>query len=139
MKAGSALRMVGDDVDFHQHVAGQVGGDGGAGGLVGAEVFGVDLLHVGEVLHGAQEDGGLHHGGEVQALALEHGADVVEHLLGLLADGAVDDVIGARNERYLAGEVEEVARMDGVGVMPQRGRRIRGGDEAGRLGHVALS
>lgn len=99
-------RGFGDDFDLYKRVLGKAGdGDGGTGGWDGAfggEVFGVDLIHGGEVAHGFEEDGGFDDVGQVEACLREDGLYVFEDADGLLGDAARDQLAGGGVEGYLA-------------------------------------
>ena len=101
-------------------------GDGGARRPVVAEGAGVDRVHGGEIGHVHQEDGRLHHAGELEPLGLENGADVLEHPLGLLRDAAVHQLAGGGIEADLAGGEEQPVGADGLAVRPD-GARARSG------------
>src|SRR5882762_5826386 len=101
---GGLLR---DHFDLDESVFGESGhGYGGAGGgydAFGGKVFGVDLVHGGEVGHVLEEDGGLYDVNEVEAGFAEDGFEVFEHAGGLFGDAAGDEHAGGRVQSDLAG------------------------------------
>lgn len=68
-----------------------------------------------EVTHVGDEDGALDNPGERRAGLLEDSLDVLAALLGLLADGALDQLaVGSQGD--LAGTVDGGRGLDGLGL-----------------------
>src|SRR6266702_3602607 len=85
----------GYEFDLDQDVARQARHlDGRARGCGTAEILGpaIDFVHGGKVVHVLDEHSGLDGAIEVAAGGLEHGAQVLQHLVGLLGDAAGHDV-----------------------------------------------
>lgn len=75
----------------------------------------VDAVHLGEVVHGGQEDVDLDNLADVGAGGGEHGLDVGDAALGQLADAAGQD-LAAWRARDLPGAVDGGGGGDGLGV-----------------------
>jgi hypothetical protein len=88
-----------------------------------AEVAGVHLVHRGELVHVAEEDGGLHH--RLQRGARRFGARPAgsRDLLRLLLDVALHELAAWRVERNLARRVDHSAVHDRLAVRSDRGGR----------------
>src|SRR5471032_3686662 len=81
----------GDNLDLDHHVARQPRHfDGGACRRIGAKIFrpAVNLVHGGKIVHVLDEHRGLDRAGEIAAGGLQDGAEVLQHLMGLLGDAA---------------------------------------------------
>lgn len=122
----------GDDLDFYEGVLGERGhGYGGAGGgddAFGGQVFGVDLVHDGEVGHALEEDGGFDYVGEVEAGFVKDSANVLEDADGLLGDASGDELAGGGVEGNLSGEEEHASDANGLRVRADGGGCFAGGD-----------
>lgn len=80
-----------------------------------AEVLLIDAVHLGEVVHGRQEDVDLDDLADVGAGGGEHGLDVGDAALGQLADAAGEDLTTGR-AGDLSGAVDGGGGGDGLGV-----------------------
>lgn len=106
-----------DDFDFHAGATRQ-GGDlyGGSRGEIDGEIFGVNLIHPGEVGEVGQEDGAFDDVVEGELLVVEDGFDIFENAFGLGLDVAGNKIAGGGIEGDLAGAEEQVAHANGVAV-----------------------
>lgn len=74
----------------------------------------------GEVVHVGEEDGGLDNLGDVGASGLKDGRDVLAALGSLVGNAALDEgAVGLEGD--LAGEVDDVGGLDGLGLARGRG------------------
>jgi hypothetical protein len=69
----------------------------------------------GEVVHVGEEDGGLDNLADVGASGLKDGGDVLAALGSLVGNAALDEgAVGLEGD--LAGEVDDVGGLDGLGL-----------------------
>ena len=80
-------------------------------------MVGVDGVHGGEVVEILEEDGGFEYVLEAGAGGFEDGFEIQKDAVGLLGDGAWDDLLGLGVEGYLAAGEEERAEADGFTSM----------------------
>ena len=104
----------------------------------GREIGAVHLVHRGEIGHVRQVDRRFHDLLERGPCGGQDGAEILEDAVRLFGHAAADQRTGCRIEGDLAGEKQEVTGPDGLGVGPDRLRRLRRGN--GRChGHAARS
>ncbi len=107
----------GDEFDLDEGAFGQVlDGERATSGVGGREVLGVDLVHRAEIGDVAQEYGGLDHIVEVEALALQDGAGILQALVGLLLNAALGECSGLGDNGQLARNEYDVTGADGLAV-----------------------
>ena len=107
----------GDEFDLDEGAFGQVlDGERATSGVGGREVLGVDLVHRVEIGDVAQEYGGLDHVVEVEALALQDGAGILQALVGLLLNAALGEGSGLGDDGQLARNEYDVTGADGLAV-----------------------
>ena len=112
-----------DDFDFDAGGLRQAGHlDGGAGGEIAGEIFGVDFVHAGEVREVGQEHGALHDVGEGELLVVEDGLHILQHAFGLHLDVALDEVAGRGVDGDLSGAEEQIADAHGMVIGTDRSR-----------------
>src|SRR5262245_52277161 len=127
---GSMARRSGEryDFDLDEHVARQARHlDRRTCWRSRAEIFrpAIDLVHGDEAVHALQEHGGLDGALEVAARGLQHGAQVLQHLMRLFGDTAGHEVAGLVIERDLAGTEHQAVGDDGLRIGAKRlGRGI---------------
>ena len=117
----------GDDLDLHEGILGEpCHFDRTAGGIAALSEEGcIHLVHGAEVVHVAEEHGGLDHGIHRQARCLEDGLHIGQGLLGLLLDPLGERARGRVNGE-LTGSDDQAAQIGGLAV------RTDGGGGLGR-------
>ena len=120
----------GDDFDLHQCVLGQAGHfDCAAGGVAAFREEGcVHLVHCAEVVHIAQEHGGLGYCVHCKAGGLQDRLDIGQGLTGLLLD-AFRESSGGRVDGQLTGCDDDAAQVDGLAVGADGRRSSCGADD----------
>ena len=120
-----------DDFDLNKRVLGQTGHlDRAAGRIVAfGEESRVHLVHRAEVVHVAQEHGGLDNGIHAQAGGLQDRLDIGQGLLRLLLD-ALGERAGRGIDGQLAGSDDQCAQIDGLAVGADGCRCCAGADNA---------
>ena len=135
-RLGTGSGSSGDGLDLDagpQRQGGHAEGGPGREGLTG-EVAGVDLVDGGEVGDVGEQDRGLDDVVVPEPGLGQDGAHVLEDLLGLGLDVALDERAGGRVERHLAGDEDERAGLltggDALGVGADGGGGVGRGDTA---------
>ena len=106
------------------HLDGRAGRRGGREKLaVGA----VDGLEVGEI---GEEDGSLGDPRQLPTGGPGDGLDVAQHLPGPVGDRGFDQLAGGRIDRQLAGDEDQTATGDGLGIRADGGGGMAGGDRS---------
>lgn len=125
------MSTAGDGVDLHPGAPGEGGNlDRGPRRRLGREMPGINLVHLRELGEVDHKDGRADDMAQRQARRFEDALHVLDHALGL-----GDDVAGADKltrggvEGDLAGEENEVAGVDGLGIRSDGlGRAVAGDD-----------
>jgi len=106
----------GNSLDFDFDVEGEAGDlDAGAGRGILGEIFGINPVYSGVIVHIVEENGDFDDLIEGAAGKFEDAFDVFEDLAGLGFDVVRSHFAGGGIARDLAGDEEEVAGTDGGG------------------------
>ena len=107
----------GDALDFNQGIQGILpDSDRRAGGFMGVEHLGVDLVHPLEIRHVLEINSCFHHILQRKPQTLEDDLDIFQGSFGLLANLGSDDFHSLRVERRLPRAEYQVAGLGGVAV-----------------------
>src|SRR5712671_5734433 len=113
----SAYLFHGDYVDFHQYVLGQAGHfDGGTRWRGRAEIFAVDLVHGGEIVHVLEKNGAAHNFSKATAGGFQNFREVAQDTFGLCGNVSSNNLLSRRIDCDLSGGKYKSIGLDGLRV-----------------------
>ncbi len=121
---------MGDGIDFDGRAQGQrTCLNGGAGGVVGGEVLGVNGIHLGEIGQITEIDGRFEHVVHRGTGGFDNGFEVFEHLAGFGFNAAFDHFHRVRVQADLSSREHEIAGDNADRIRGFNLGDVRGGDD----------